>query len=490
VVKKWMIFLEIHPKPPHPILQWLRMNDHRRFLLSAGILILMISLAVLPPVMAGFVDLSQADALASSDPGQAALEYESASRLLPWRTDLREKAGLAALADENPALALQILEQSPKLTPTGRLALGDAHYRSGNVQSALEIWEQLREDGLGSTQVYNRLGHVYYQQGRYDDAIETFRIATRLDALDSDSQYMLGLLLAAQSPQDALSVLIRAAQLDPKLDSTIQGLRRGLNLALLSSSKAAQLTGAGRALVAARAWTLAKEAFINAAETDSHYAPAWAWLGYVNQVLDAGGLIELNQALELDPNSAEIRGLRAVFFMRENRFEEAQVEFEEAARLEPLSPGWQVALGDVVARTGNVPQGLAYFQRAIELSPRSADYWRALANFTVDYNYGVQETGLPAALQARALAPDDPQSSVTLGRVYFAINDLTMAEKLWLDVLEANPDIPAVHLYLGVLFLQKDQSESAYLHLEQAMTLDPGGPYGAQAARMLAQYFP
>ena len=130
----------------------------------------MIALVVLPPVMTGFVNLSQADALASSDPGQAALEYESAARLLPWRTDLREKAGLAALADENPALALQFLERSPKLTPTGRLALGDAHYRSGNVQSALEIWEQLREDGLGSTQVYNRLGHVYYQLGRYDDA--------------------------------------------------------------------------------------------------------------------------------------------------------------------------------------------------------------------------------------------------------------------------------------------------------------------------------
>jgi tetratricopeptide (TPR) repeat protein len=223
---------------------------------------------------------------------------------------------------------------------------------------------------------------------------------------------------------------------------------------------------------------------------DSHYAPAWAWLGYVNQVLDEGGLLELNRALELDPNSAEIRGLRAVFFMRDNLFEEAQVEFEAAARLEPQSPGWQVALGDVVARTGDVPRGLAYFQHAIELSPRSADYWRALANFTVDYNYGVQETGLPAALQARALAPDDPQSSVTLGRVYFAINDLTTAEKLWLDVLEANPDIPAVHLYLGVLYLQKDQSESAYLHLEQAVTLDPGGPYGAQASRMLAQYFP
>ena len=285
-------------------------------------------------------------------------------------------------------------------------------------------------------------------------------------------------------------LLIRAAQLDPKLDSVIQGLRRGLNLALLSSGKAAQLTGAGRALVAARAWTLAKEAFINAIELTLIMRRPGPGLGMSIRCWMKAVSSNLTGLWSLIQTRRRFGDCAAVFFMRENRFEEAQVEFEEAARLEPQSPGWQVALGDVVARTGNVPQGLAYFQHAIELSPRSADYWRALANFTVDYNYGVQETGLPAALQARALAPDDPQSSVTLGRVYFAINDLTTAEKLWLDVLDANPDFPAVHLYLGVLYLQQDQSESAYLHFEQAMTLDPDGPYGAQAGRMLAQYFP
>jgi tetratricopeptide (TPR) repeat protein len=441
-------------------------------------------------MLTGYLNLSQAEELASTDPGLAALKYETAAKLLLWREDLWEQAGLMALSNENPEMSRYYLERSPGLSPTGRLALGDAYYRLGETESALEQWEELRNDSLGSAQLYNRLGHVYYQQGRYEQAGEAFLIATSLDDLDADSFYMLGLLLSAQSPEDALSPLIRAGQLDPALDPVIQVLRRGLNIALLSTGRASQLTGAGRTLIAVGAWSLAREAFFNATEADPRYAPAWAWLGQVKQVFQEGGLPELDQALELDRKSAEIRGLRAVYFMRENRFDEAKVEFEEAARLEPLNPDWQVALGDVIARTGDVPSGLEHYQAAIDLSPRKAEYWRALANFTVDYNYNVKDIGFPAALQARALAPDDLQNDITLGRVYFALGDLEAAQEIWEIALETDPENPAILLYLGVLFLQQGNSKSAYDHLVQAVNLDPSGPYGAQAGRMLDQYFP
>jgi tetratricopeptide (TPR) repeat protein len=466
------------------------MNDKRRFISFTSILVFLLALVLVPPVLAGFLNLSQAEDLASTAPGQAALRFEAAAKLLPWRRDLWERAGLMALADENPELAQYYLEHSPGLNPTGKLALGDAYYRLGKVESALELWEGLRNDGLGSAPLYNRLGHVYYQLGRYDDAVEAFAIATRVDDLDADSHYMLGLLLAAQSPQDAFSPLIRAGQLDPAFDPVIQVLRRGLNIALLSSDKAAQLTGAGRTLIAVGAWSLAREAFVNAIEADSRYAQAWAWMGQVKQVFQEGGLTELDRALELDDTSAEIRGLRAVYFMRENRFDEARVEFEEAAGLEPMNPDWQVSLGDVIARTGDVPVGLEHYQAAIALSPRKADYWRALANFTVDYNYNVKDIGFPAALQARALAPDDLQNRITMGRVYFALGDLGAAKEIWEDVIQTDPETPAVYLYLGVLFLQQGNSKQAYDNLVQAVNLDPGGPYGAQAGRMLDQYFP
>jgi tetratricopeptide (TPR) repeat protein len=466
------------------------MKKTRSPLHFAAVMVLLLALALAPPLLWGCLNLLQAQGLASSDPGRAALNYAAAAKLLPWREDLWEQAGMMALSNGSPEQAIPYLEHSPNPSSTGTLALGDAYYQLGDVNSALREWEKLREDGLGSAPLYNRLGHVYYQQGRYEAAAEAFSIAVSLDELDSDSFYMLGLLLAAKSPQDALAPLIRAGQLDPALDPVIQILRRGLNIALLSSDKATRLTGAGRTLIAAGAWTLAKEALANAVEADPQYAPAWAWLGLVKQVFQEGGLAEMDHALELDPKSVEIRGLRGVYFLRENRFVEARAEFEAAARLEPMNPDWQVALGDVIARTGDVPKGLEHYQTAIGLSPRKADYWRALANFTVDYNYSIKDIGFPAALQARALAPDDFQNTVTLGRVYFALGDIDTARQLWEQALKSNPETPAAYLYLGVLYLQQGDSGQAYDNLVQAVNHDPGGPYGTQAGRMLDQYFP
>ena len=466
------------------------MKGINRILVVAGIIALILALVVIPPIARGYWDLGQAESLRLSSPGQAAARYKSAALLLPWRDDLWEQAGLMALTDDDPDLALQLFDRSSELSAKGSMAQGDALYRTGKVDSALLLWEKLRDEGSASAQLLNRIGHVYYEQHRFEEASEAFLSSVKLDDTDSDSYYMLGLLLATQSPQEAVKALIKAGQLDPKLDPVVQSLRAGLNAASLLSDKSAQLTSAGRTLAGAGSLLLAREALENAIKSDPQYAPAWAWLGYVKQSFQEDGLAELDRALQLDRNSAEIRSLRAVYFLRENNFEKAKAEFEEAARLDPQNADWQIALGDLTARTGDIQKGLEYYQHAVELSPNKADYWRAMANFIIDYNGSIQEIGLPAALKARALAPDDPQNSITLGRVFYSLGELDAAEKIWTDVLQKNPDLPSIHLYLGVLYLQEGNSELAYQHLLQTVNLDENGPYGSQASRMLDQYFP
>lgn len=82
------------------------MNKFSRILTPVLTLLLLFSLAVLPSIMAGLLDLAQAENLRISSPGSAELKYESAARHLPWRTDLWEQAGLMALKDENLDLAI------------------------------------------------------------------------------------------------------------------------------------------------------------------------------------------------------------------------------------------------------------------------------------------------------------------------------------------------------------------------------------------------
>ena len=65
--------------------------------------------AVLIPVLyTGYSSIKRADAeLSTREYASAAMHYQQAVRLLPWRTDLLEKAGIAEYANKNYPAAIR-----------------------------------------------------------------------------------------------------------------------------------------------------------------------------------------------------------------------------------------------------------------------------------------------------------------------------------------------------------------------------------------------
>lgn len=68
----------------------------------------------------------------------------------------------------------------------------------GEVEQAIEALEQAILRGDRSVQVasYHNLGNVYFRQGRYEDAIEAYRQALRLDDGNEDTRFNLELALS------------------------------------------------------------------------------------------------------------------------------------------------------------------------------------------------------------------------------------------------------------------------------------------------------
>src|SRR4030095_2592310 len=126
--------------------------------------------------------------------------------------------------------------------------------------------------------------------------------------------------------------LISASQLDPELDPAVQTLRTALNLASINGSPSGRLVIIGRGLGLVNEWGLARAAFEEAVKKDEKNAEAWAWLGGANQQMgvSCGGNGEHNQALDLNPNSSTVRGLRGLYFQRVGNFRQALTEFESA----------------------------------------------------------------------------------------------------------------------------------------------------------------
>ena len=466
----------------------------RRVFINIPILLGLSLLIIGPGLLAGWEDLRQAEqAMGEGRFAAAASDYSAAARLLAWQPALWERAAQAALASGDPQAAIPLFEQAKDkkaLSPQGWLAWGDAYQQSGDVASALSTWQAEITQHGPSAAIYARLAQAYRLLGDYPAAINAWRSRLDLEAGDANAHYQLGLLLTATTPEVALPELMQAARLDPGLDAPVQGLRASLNAALLLEDRPYRLVMSGRALAALGEWHLAAEAFRRALSNRRDYADAWAWLGEARQHLGADGLPDLQKALWLDPDSPGVNALVGLYWERQGEPAQALASFQKAIALEPGNAAWQTAAGSAAEASGDLVAALSYYKQAVALDPQGVAYWRLLAAFCAQYQVEVTETGLPAAHRLLELAPEDWQSQDAMGQIMQAAGGPLSAEKYYLRALELSPDQAAPHFHLGMLYLQMGKAQPAYDALVKAQKLDPDGPYGWQAGRLLERYFP
>ncbi len=457
---------------------------------NALILLTLLILIGLPPVSAGYINISRAENLRQTSPQRASLHYESAARLLFWQSGLREKAGLSALEAKDVERAYSLLLDAQKrehLSPQGWLALGEVYSLKGDFDSAYaQAWLPLYQTGFASPALFTRLAE--YAAHKQDSPLEILYLTRLLDLQPENdwARYRLALLLAVDSPQAALASLEQVKGSDSNL------LRQSLEQAILQDDPAYRHTLIGRALANLGEWSLALEGFRAAAQENPNYAEAWAWQAEaLYQLGEEASLVEsyYQKALILKPESAGIQAMAGLYQERNRNYPQAEANYLRAAQLEPQNPAWRLALARVVARS-NLPAALAHYQTATQLAPDDASTWLALAAFSVEYEAFLEEAGIEAALRAYALEPENPQALDLLGRALAALGETESAQIMYEKAIALAPAEPAPLFHLALLYLQTNQRAAARDTFEDVTRLDPDGPYGQQAQEILARYFP
>lgn len=425
---------------------------------------------------------------------RAANSFSKAASFTPWRSDLWEMAGLEALAGGDPALAATFLERAEELrplTPEGQLALGEAVFQSGDVSRAIQVWESALSAGKLETQFHIRLVEVYHQHGDYSLEITHRRALLELDPGNPLLAFQLGLILAATTPEASLAYLSQARDLDPSLSDKVEAIQREVSSARRGDDPAYFLLAAGRGLARIGEWELAVIAFNRSVESRPDYAEAWAYLGEARQHLDQDGVPELDKALAIDPHSVSANTFLALYWQRQGHYDRSLSYLSAALEGQPDNPTLLAELGNTHALAGDLVAAQTSYERAIEVAPRDPRYWRRLAEFTLKYEFRVQETGLPAARQALDLDPEDPASLDVIAQVSLLLGDALSAEDYLEQALQSDPSHAPAHLHLAVLYLESGETYLAYQHLTQAQSLAlPGSATADHARRLLEQLFP
>ncbi len=447
-------------------------------------------LIFLPRPLAGWLDLEQARRLeAAGRPGEAAAAYADAAERLPWQSGLWEQTALAAVAAGETAQAQACFARAERrdgLSSAAWIARGDLYWQTGESAAAEEAWRQ----ALPAAEARLRLARAYRQRGAYPQAIQEWQAYLQTRPDDAAAHYELGLLLCAIHPQEALPELILAARLDSAYAPAVHDLQTALGAALGEDEPAYWLVLSGRGLLALGELDLARAALERAAVLRPDYAEAWAWLGEARQQAGLDGSYQIMNALRLNPNSVLVQVLAGMYWLRRGDADRALFYYSRAAAAEPDNPAWQAALGEAWEAKGDLIQALAYYQQATELAPAEAIYWRALAAFCLRNATALETVALPAVRQLLALAPDDWQTHDLAGQVMAELGYPNEAELHLRRALELAPEQADPYLHLAILSLYLGDTPAAQAYLQQAAALDPNGPVGWRAQRLLEQYFP
>ena len=131
----------------------------------------------------------------------------------------------------------------------------------------------------------------------------------------------------------------------------------------------------------------------------------------------SAAFLELRNALALDPTSARINFLLGEALRADRQPGKARFYYQEARRLAPDRIDAYLAEASLLARV-RPSEARELLDAALEREPESAEAWRLVA--VVSLADGNASAALYAARRASALAPEDFEVQLTLGRAHAA----------------------------------------------------------------------
>lgn len=433
------------------------------------------------------------EAAAGQDFTAAADALDEAAARLPYDGTLAYRAGLANLNAGRFDDALKHLNRADALNawPASlRVAVGDAYWGKGDRAAAIAQWERALAELPDDDALLARLAESYETVGRFEDALAMGERRLQHGATEPRALYRLALITAALSPAEALARLRVVADLPSEYASPANTLLQSIQAAQREQDEAYTFGRVGYELIQVREWALAERALTQAVALNPNYADAQAYLGLALDEQAKDGEAAFQRAAALAPDSALVQYLFGLHYRRRGESAQALPYLEAAQKLDPQNPALAAEIGGAYAAQNDLPNAEIWFTRAVELAPNDAQFWLLLARFHVDYEWKVAELGLPAARMAVGLNPESALAADALGYALIVTGDFVNGQKSLERALAIDPNLASAYYHFGLFYAIQNRAEEAQAVLNHVLALDPEGPYGKLALKVLALISP
>jgi tetratricopeptide (TPR) repeat protein len=338
---------------------------------------------------------------------QARKELDRAKALLPDDIEVPYQEVLLeeALGNEDKAVSIlqELLKQSEK--PEGKYTVAEARDRAIFLE---------------------RLGLIYRNQEKYDQALDAFRqiVALGQNQEPQGEALIIDTLRLSHQPQKALEEANAALQKYPK-DRSLKLLRASL------------LGQQGKVDEAVQ--SLERELKGGPQDRDVYVAIAQIYSD-AKRYKDAEAVLQ--KALAADPKVEDQEF--AIFLLgsvyeRQKKYDAAEEQFKKVLAQDPLNAAAANYLGYLLADRGiRLDESVKYIQRALQIEPNNGAYLDSLG--WAYYKMKRYDLAQPPLEKAARLMRTDPTILEHLGKLYLAQGKTQEAEEQWERALKVWPN--------------------------------------------------
>lgn len=375
-----------------------------------------------------------ADATGARDWPGAMAEFRTSLRLRPGYAEAHRMLAAGFTETGKPSEAIAELHAALAANPNfadAHLDLGKALEQAGQTgmaeeeyQEALRLRPRYADGEIALGKLLVKGAHT---PAAFDEAVEHFRRALRIDPDNAAGQYALAAALKREGKRDEAAVAFRQTK-------------------VLASRMEDQI----------RCTHLSNEGLDAAARGDR-----------------AAAVRMLEEAVELRPDIALPHYNLGLILADNGDLQTGRAQVIEAISLAPFDPRFYIALGRMWKRAENAQRARDAFERAARLDPGNSAAIAELRDLAS--SGGQSDTGSQSGEDAYPYgAPTDtPAAHFAFATVLARRGDWTGATGEWLRVLTLQPDNADARNNLGVCYAHTGEDEKAELEFRKALQISP-----------------
>jgi len=214
-----------------------------------------------------------------------------------------------------------------------------------------------------------------------------------------------------------------------------------------------------------------------ALQLNPSYAKAYTLraVAYIQLEDYQGAVGDCTQALRLDPNVADAYNNRGVAYSQLRDYQRAVTDFTQAVRLDPNDARAYYNGGFAYLQLGNYQAAIANYTQTLRLNPSNAPAYneRGIAHYRLG-NYQAAVTDYTKAIQ---LNPSDTGAYYNRGDVRYQLADYQGAIADYTEAIRLNLDFVAAYNNRGNAYLQLGDYQRAIVDYTYGLQLNPNDEY-------------